>query len=310
MLQLISNPVETISGVVQNIFAGFRPVIFEFKRQDIVVSNIGEGSSSTVLLTVNTDLSSVLSVGDSVYIYAEGLTYTYDSYAEVLEIGTNTVRINLDFIETSPGGYMNYLKNWYLEAKLVRADNTNVSVIPFSLKQTGNGKGEIELDVSIANDKNDQVLDFQNGVIEDSRIKFKVKYRQVYSGSSESFTTIDNEVILVFATENPDYESFLQSLDEPKIYKGYPFLAIFSHSDENNDDTGISINYDELDINEQELSTDNSLQNINAENYGFIGANLPASTSFTSGTEFIKFNADFETIADFDSNDFSDDFNI
>ena len=47
-----------------------------------------------------------------IYLFSEGVNYTYDLSGEILEITATQVRISGDFIENSTGGYINHHKNY------------------------------------------------------------------------------------------------------------------------------------------------------------------------------------------------------
>lgn len=305
-LTLTESPVIVDGGIIYNLFAGFLPVEYKFKREDLAILSLSQGADNTVELLITQDLTSILSVGDSIYLYAVGDTgaYTYDIQGEILEITATTIRLDLQYIESSSSGYINYLPNYYVEAQLVHVDNSLIQMIDFSLTDDGDLAGNVIIDVSIANDKNTQYFAVLSEELTDTRIKFKVQYRQVYDGSSESFTLIDEEIILVYATEQMDLDEFINDFDNPEIYKGYECGIVFAHSDENNQDTAISIYYDELDRNKYNINTDNLIIQFDADEYGFLFALWDKDTVLDANTEYIKFKADYTALADYDAADY------
>lgn len=305
-LTLVESPVVTDGGITYNLFAGFLPVEYKFKREDLSILSLSQGADNTVELLIALDLTSILSVGESIYLYAVGDTgsYTYDTQGEILEITATTIRLDLQYIESSSSGYINYLPNYYVEAQLVHIDNSLIQMIDFSLTDDGDLAGNVIIDVSIANDKNSQYFASISEELTDARIKFKVQYRQVYDGSSESFTLIDEEIILVYATEQMDLDEFINDFDNPEIYKGYECGIVFAHSDANNLDTAISIYYDELDRNKYNINTDNLIIQFDADDYGFLFALWDKDTVLDANTEYIKFKADYTALADYDAADY------
>lgn len=293
-LTLVNSPVAVESGVTKNVFAGFLPVKYQFKREDLGISSLGLGVDGNIRLTIGVDLTSYLSVGDPVFVKATGVSgYEYAESGIITAMTSTTIDLDIIYVEASTEGYINYLKNWFLEAELVGSDNQAIKILPFSLKNDGDLEGNVDLDVSIGNDRNDIIFEFDTKEIEDSRVVFKVQYRQSYTGSSESYTLIDEEIVLVYGTQQPDSESFLNSLDEAEFYQGYPFGAILVHSAQNNDgNAAISIKYDELDINKNDVTTDNNILTIDSEKQGFIFANIDKSTSWNSQTEYIRVKAE------------------
>lgn len=290
---LIENPVVTEGGVVKNLFDGFGKVEFKFSRQDQEITGIGQGISNQILIQLAVDLSTYLNVGDSVYYYSEGATYTYDDVSQVVAITATTITLAGDFIETATGGYINYYRNYYLDVELVNEDNSDIKILPFSLRDDGDNQGNITIDVSIANDLNIQFFEFIQQELTDSRIIFKVQYREVWDDTTGSFTLIDDRIILVYATQQPDLEAFINELDEPKLWLGYPYGVILVHSDENSDDDTIEITYDELDINQSDLVTDIGLGSLVATKEGFIFINIDKDTVYNSATEYIKLNGTY-----------------
>jgi len=296
-LLLTENPVQTVGGVVQNVFAGFLPVEFLFKREDTQVVNVGLGVDTFVRITIGEDLRNDLEVGDSIYLSAVGVDgYEYDASGAITAITASTIDAEIDFIEEANSGYINWKKDYYVEGKLVNPDNTNIDVLGFTVKDDGDPAGNITLDVNPANDKNDIDFIFDTTEDTDSRIKFKVQYREVFEGSSESFATIADEVIVVYATEQPEIEVFLNALDEPKIWKGYDFVSVFCHSDENAEDDGLQFVYDELDINQNDVTTDNAINYIDADKYGFIFAHIDKSNTYDSDTEYLKIKVSYQDL--------------
>jgi hypothetical protein len=299
-LTLTQNPVTTVAGIVKNLFAGFLPVEFKFKREDLAVSAVGQGSNNKLLITTGVDLSNDLSIGDSAYIYSEGVNYTYDASGEVLEITATTITIDVDFIENSTGGYINYKRNYFVEAELVNEDNPAVKVLPIKLRDDGTPSGNVTIDTSIANDKNELQFEYILQTLEDARIKFRFQYREVWEGSNESFTLVSDEIILYFATEQGEVESFIQELDEAFVYEGYPFGGVLLHSDANNGGDNLSLKYDELDINKQPVVANNVIGVLSSDVFGQIFVDLPKETTYNENTEYIELKAEIGDVAFFD----------
>ncbi len=306
-LNLISSPIVTESGIIKNLFAGFLPVNYIFKREDLQITSIGAGVDQYSRIVIGTDLTSELSVGDSIYLSAESVSgYTYESTGIITAITTTTIDVDIAFIESSTSGYINYKKNWYLEAQLINKDNSLIKILPFSIKNNGDLEGNVILDVSFGNQKNTQAFDFSSQFMDEPSISFKIQYKEVYEGSSESFTEINETICLVFATIQPDQESFLNSLDNAEFYQGYPFGAILAHTEDNNDEVGLLISYDELDINLNNVTTDNNIGTQTAEVDGFLFANLDKDITYDSTTEFVKFKAEYTATLPFFDGTFFD----
>ena len=292
-LTLVTNPVQTVGGVVNNIFAGFDEVEFVFQRKDMTGVGVTSGTGTTIRISTTSDLSSYLSIGDSVYIYAEGSTYTYNESGQVTVLNASFIEIDVNFIENaSTNSYINYFLNYHVDIELVNSDNSDINILGFSLRDDGTSAGVVTIDVGIANDKN--LIDFVYSTREltDSTIEFKVQYKQVYTGSSESYTLISDEVILVYATEQPTLEKFINQFETPSLYAGYPNGVILCHSDENRDNTILEVLYDELDINQNDLVTDNAIISFSGDEHGLIFIDF-TSISVGNNTRYIRFKGQF-----------------
>lgn len=308
-LTLETNPVQTVGGVVENIFAGFDKVEFVFQRKDMTGVSITSGTGTNIRISTGLDLSSYLSVGDAVYVYAEGSTYTYNKSGLITVVDTTYIEASIDFIENaSTNSYINYFINYYIDVQCVNADNSDIKVIPFSLQDDGTDAGVIKIDVGIVNDLNYVDFEYVTQQLPNAVTKFKIQYKQVYTGSSESYTLVADEIILVYATQTPIIESFINQFDTPELYEGYSNGVMLCHSDSNNDDAQLNIVYDQLDINQNDVIIDQSLATLINE-YGLYFIDFTGEV-INQDTEYIKFKATFSAAPDFlpadwDSSDFA-----
>ena len=298
---LTNNPVVTEGGVVKNLFAGFEPVEFIFKREDAQISGVGLGIDNNLLINTTSDLSGYLNVGDFVYVNSQGLTFEYDSVGEIIAITVSTITISVDFIEGTSNGYINYYKNYYLEVEIVNVNNSAVKVLPFSLIDDGDSAGNITIDVSIVNDLNIQFFEYLRQEMTASRTLFKIQYRQVWDINTDSYIVVDDEIILAYATQQPEIETFINELDNPKLWKGYPFGVILAHSDENSDNNGLNFSYDELDINKSTLVSGNGLGSLQASDEGFLFIDIDKGTTYNADTEYIRLIGVYSGLRFFDS---------
>lgn len=306
-LTLITNPVTTESGVTKNIFPGFRPVEYVFKREDLAITSVGSGLDDNIEVTIGTDLTTELSVGDFFYLYAPGDSgeYTYDLSGEITAITATTITMDSKFIEAASSGYINYLQNYYVEVELVGEENVNRKVIPFSLKDDGDPAGNITIDVSIANDKNRQAFTLISEPLTDGRIKFDVRYREVSEGSTGSWVSMEDPIIIVFAWEQMDVEEFINDFDYPNIYKGYDSGVILSHSDSNGSASFVALTYNEYDINKSVLTSSNVLGQISNSLYGLFFFLISKSISYNSNTKYIKFTGNYVNLPDYEPIDYA-----
>lgn len=291
-LTLITNPVQGDSTV----FAGFLPIEFEFKREDLAIVDTEAGTGG-VRINVTTDLTTYLSEGDSVYLYSEGTDYIYDDTGTILSITSTEITIDVPFIEVSIGGYINYFKNYYVEMQAVDKGNSDVNILNFTFESDGDAAGNITIDVSLANDLNRQRDSIGKLYLANSTQQFNVKYRQVYEGSSESFTVLDTKLlIVVYATETPEVDTILNQFDLPKIYLGYPAALSIAHEEGNPGDS-LELVYNELDINNNTI-TSGTLGSQDSENGGLYLWEWDKDNTVEGSAKFVEF--DFSTAGQFD----------
>ena len=298
-LTLVTNPVSDTAEV----FAGLQPIEYIFKREDLAITSVTSGTGGAKI-NHSGDLTSYLSAGDKVYLYSPGTNYTYDEVGTILSIVAGEITTDIDYIETGTGGYINYFFNYYVELQCVNKDNDDINLLPFSLESDGDSAGNIIIDVSIMNDLNIQRGDIAKEALTDSRQEFEVKYRQVYDGSSESFTLINNSlVIALYCTETPETEEILNRFDLPEIYLGYPAGICVAHKDGLTGDN-LTIEYDELDINQNILASDD-LGNIDSGYNGFLLWEWDASATVEDATKYIEFSYEFTAGAEYNATDYN-----
>jgi len=298
-LTLITNPVG--SGAVK-LFAGFRPVEFVFKREDLQILGIESGTGGAKINHAG-DLTSLLSEGDVIYIYSEGIGYTYNGSFAILSIVAGEITIDTSYVVDTASGYINYLKNYYVELQCVHRTYSNYNLLPFSLTSDGDAAGNITVDVSVVNDLNRQREAIADGHLIDSRQEFEVQYRQVYDGSSEGFTLIDNKlVVLIYATDDPVNDEILNYFDTPKIYLGYPAALVIAHEEDPASST-MQMIYRELDANQTEVAS-GVLSELDSDINGFISWLWASSASVNLATKYIEFDFYLNVLSEYDSNDY------
>jgi hypothetical protein len=296
-------------GDTINIFPGFLPIEFSFKREDAQIASVGAGVDNKILITVAADLDTYLDAGDSIYLYAVGSTYTYDLSAEILTISysfpNTSITIDAGYIEAATSGYVNYFKNWYVEMQLVDEVNTDIDLLGYNLKDDGTPSGFVTMDVSIINDKNDQIWPTASGVMEEGRTKFKVKYREVYDISSNSFTLIALEYIAIFATQEFTVDKILDPRVDPHIYYNYAFGGGVIHTDYNDPGKVIRVSFDELDVNGEYISTGNVIKSFPLGSYGFLFVNSDDyDNPLNDYTYYVDVDVDLVNISDYEPSEY------
>jgi len=300
-LTIIQQPIPT--GKNFDIFAGFAPIEFQFKREDLAITNVESGSGG-VKINVPVNLTSVLTVGDSIYLYSVGAGYTYDGVGTVLGITSGDITIDVPFIQGAIGGYINYKKNYFVEMMLVDRNFSEANKLPFTLQSDGDAAGNISIDVSIINDLNKSRGTIADGRLNNGVQEFEVKYREVYTGSSDSYTLIDNKLLVViYTTDKPEKDVILNAFDLPKIYLGYPAALVVAHGGGMAAST-INITYDELDINETGVGF-GSLSTLPGDKNGLTMWAWANNKTVNAACDYVRFNFTSIGIFDFKAGDFA-----
>jgi len=288
----------------RKMFAGFQPCKFIFKREDLEITSVDSGTGAKARINHTGDLTSYLNVGDTVYLYSEATDYTYDGVFEILIITAGEITVDTDYVQTGTDGYINYYKNYYVELQCVHPTLPTFNLLPFNLQSDGDAAGNVIIDVSIINELNKQRGEISESFLSDSVTEFEVKYRQVYEGSSESFTLVDDKLlIMLFAIDEPEQDSILNQFGNPKLYLGYPgaiVAALLARS------TGsmCEMVYDEQDINGNIIDS-GTLGEQDADVNGFLLWEWPSNVSVNIQTKFINFDFEIVSIYDFAEPDFA-----
>lgn len=298
-----------VVNIGENLFAGGSPIIIEFERKDQSVTTTEQGASNTIKINIGVNLAASLNVNEYIY-FNSGI---YDLSAKVLEIGATYIRIATQWAGNTTGGYINYKQNYYVELDIIDPTNENIKILPFTLKDDGDTRGLISINLAIINDLND--LEFPNfaaiNEMTASRIKFDIKYRQIWRESLASvYTRISNPIIIYPAKENATIETFPNTMETLEYYLGYNNGAVFLHSDA--DPLGADnfvFYYDELDINKQVINENNLIGSISSDKYGRIFVPL-CNLTFLENTKYFSIKKEAATIPEFSPVDFTNDFNI
>lgn len=307
-------PVYTDGIKTINIFSGFNPVNIVMSRQDLVIDTISQGANNTIDVNISTDITSELVAGDFIYIYSEGVDYTYSLTAKVLSVSATVINLDSDYIESATGGYTNYKQNYTVEMKLVNPDNSDIDMLGFTLKQAGSAAGSITFDVSIINDLNSQNFTEQltGREVTEGRIKFNVKYREIWrEDATATFTLIDNPIIVAFSTRELIPEEFSNPFTEPPLYLGYPMGIGFIHTDANYPGEAIKFTFDELDINKNAISTDKKLKQFEIGDYGILTTTTEDNDEpLSPNTKYLRLYAQNSNIPEYEPTEYSSEYNI
>ena len=317
MINLVSYPVTTNSGKINNMFAGFDDVNIEFKREDLNVFSVGSGADNKILVTLSGDYTGDLFIGEWLYLYATGTTYVYDNSFKIISINYSSpdteILVDGDFIESSTIGYINYKQDYFAEAKLVNVGNNDIKQYSELITDDGNNKGEILINITPPVDYLQSEILATSGLVPNSVNRFKVMYREVWrENQTEAFILIDQEPIyILYNAELNDIEKINNKLEEPIIWHGYPFIFSVFHSLENNVGYRIEATFNETDINKNNITTDNYLTRFSAESFGQLQVNFNDNTKeIEENTRYIKFNLNVILLSDYDGTEYSSEYAI
>jgi len=310
---LSSYPVTVESGIVNNIFAGFSSCNIVLNRQDLQIISIAQGVDDKIKITVLGDLRSSLIVNEWIYLQSQGSSFLYIGLykiSTVVFVTPNTeITVIGDYIESTISGYINYKQNWYLEAKIVNPENTLIQIYPQILQNDGSPEGIIDIDITMLVDYLLNEIKDTSQEILNARVQAQMMYREVYRENSTDPFILLNEtpIIIIFAAENSEIENIVNGFDEPRIYDGYPFFINILHSNQNNIGEIPVLQFDELDINKGNLTTNNHIYAFNSYDYGILQGNFNNNIlPISANTEYIKF-VGLISFADYATYDYDDD---
>lgn len=312
-ITLTNYPVTSSSGVVRNIFAGFSPVELEFKREDAQIIDVSQGIDDKILISIAGNLTGNLNVGEWIYLNAEGFTHVYDGSFQILTVAFSSpnteITVNGEFIEVAATGYSNYKQNWFLESKLVSPSNNDILNYPQLLQNDGSPGGVVKVSTSMLVDflKNEILLSSRE--ITGARQECRVMYREVWrEDDTEVFALVDQEVIIIiYAAENAEIQSFVNKFEIPKMWEGYPFFLNIISSLENLGGKRIRVSFDELDINKSNITTSNSIIDFDPSDFGILQTNFNDNAKIIEdNTRYITFNANSSGSPDYETGDYND----
>ena len=199
---------------------------------------------------------------------------------------------------------MNYKQNYSVELKVISTENTAIDLLGFSLFDDGTPSGNIKIDTSIIVDFTRQSIIETSQEDEQSRIKYNVKYREVWEDNENNvFISIDGPIIAFYATEESDQETFLNPITTPKYYLGYTQGIGFLHSDaDDGDGEGVRILYDELDINQDNITSDNIIKAFNENAFGNLFSIYPNVTNLD--VKYIRMKFTLEEVPEYEPTEY------
>ena len=310
MLSLTTSPITTAGGINYNIFAAYRPIVFEFERQDFELLTVTNTINNKCAVLINDEVGHFIDVNESIYIYSVGINYTYSTVCKVTAInefvGTTELITDLDFVAVGYAGYANIYQNYYVEFKLTDV-YSGLDLLSYTAQIPTKPNGEIEFDASVIATKLQTELPTTSGQMTNSHY-CKLNYREIYREQPTIAYTVhtENFVCISAITDDMPTEDFSAIQTIPKTWKGYPFFYSFIHSPENNESGKKPVMYyDELDLNQLDITIDNLFYSFTTRNYGVLVASKGLKEAgFDPDTKYLKIRVEYEASADFLRADF------
>lgn len=233
----VTTPIQDIAGTKHNCFKGYIPTFFELLRQDIPISTISSQVVGVDLLAkvevVGTlDASQNIIVGDSVAINTSKYPNKVAKIVSII-IPNKTFVVNLAYIGDDAGGFLNYRKNWFVEYRIVDsttstdAQTTVDNLFDFIFISQSEVDGKVELDISVANNKNTPSVDV--GLNNDMFLFFKIQWRERYLGFVGQWTSpnTDDPMIVFHASDINKQEGGIEIPFQNNIMLADPTLLRF-----------------------------------------------------------------------------------
>lgn len=323
----VTTPIQDISGTKHNCFKGYIPTFFELKRADIEILNISSSIVDSDLLVKievvgSLDSNQNIKVGDSISIFGLQADGYEDQSAEIISIEVlNTVFVvDIAYLGDTTGGSLNYRKNWFTDYRLVESNTatdqqtTVKNLFDFTFTSQSEVDGKVELDISVANDKNKPSLEGVKstnlnpnpsdlGLNKDMFLFFKIQWREVYLEFTGQWTSPDvDDPMIVFHASDP----FLQEggieipfqnnimLQNPIEIRFWDHILpkinfLRSRLGDANFATKYHINVTQFDITKTQVQLDP----IDISNFNGLHTVDLSSISVDSNTVFVTFEADF-----------------
>lgn len=207
----VTTPIQDIAGTKHNCFKGYIPTFFELLRQDIPIEKIisqvvGLDLLAKVEVVGTLDVSQNIIVGDFVAINTSKYPNKVAKIVSIT-IPNKTFVVDLAYIGDDTGGFLNYRKNWFVEYRIVDSDTatgaqtTVDNLFDFVFIAQSEVDGKVELDISVANNKNTPSVDV--GLNNDMFLFFKIQWRERYLSFVGLWTspTVDDAMIVFHASD-------------------------------------------------------------------------------------------------------------
>lgn len=300
MITQLDYPVTGGIGTYENIFPSQKALNVNFERKDVLINSIASGTGGVVELTLADPLDGNIVDGDFI-------VWQTDSYSlrtsRILDIISPTV-IEVDEVFSSSdatNGYVNYRKNWFLEARYVAKDTptnqqTNVITVIDDFSQVPSAlDGFVALDVSIVRDVLVPSFSLTSEINTNLFIEFKFQFRESYETNRDGAwvsPSPDLPLMLVLASKDIVVNDFVNQ-DEYLFVEDYPLMTSYIYTDINdNNNNTFSFQLSQYTLNKTLITTDEIFSTLNLS--GVV--NLYVSPNdIDDDAVFIKFNTEQTT---------------
>lgn len=250
-LTQLDYPVTGDIGTFNNIFPSQKPLNINFLRRDNLINTITSGTGGVVRIRTFDVLDPSLQAGD--FIVWQTNSYSLRSSRILQRISNRRIDVDSVFNSTdATNGFINYRKNWFLEARFVdESTPTNeqglVSLVIDNFAQVPNAlDGSVSLDVSVIRDVLIPDFDISTGISDGLSKVFKIQYRESYEGervlpwvSPNVAPANDTPIMLTLGSNKPTFNTFTDSLiSQGYFVKDNPTLVSYVYSNIN--DNGLS----------------------------------------------------------------------
>jgi len=240
MITQLDYPVTGSVGTYQNIFPSHQALNVNFARKDVFINSIASGTGGVVELTLSAALDGNIAVGDFIVWESDGYSLRT---SRILDIISPTV-IEVDEVFTSSdatNGFVNYRKNWFLEARFVAKDTptdqqANVELVINDFSQVPSSlEGLVSLDLSVIRDVLSADFSLQSEIVDNLFKEFKFQFRESYETNRDAAWVSPNPdlpIMLVMASKPVVFNDFINS-DQFKFIQDYPLVTSYIYSDIN-----------------------------------------------------------------------------
>lgn len=270
-IEQLDYPVTGALGSYRNVFPSQRALNINFSRKDGLIDTISSGTDGNTRLELTAAYDAGLAVGDYVTWYSDSYTLRTNRVTEI--VNATTFDVDNPFSSTdATNGYVNYRKQWFLEARFVAKDTASndqdaVLVIADYSQIPSARDGSLSLDCSLPGDLLTPDFDPLGGGTESNLFtEFKVQFRESYSTDRTKTwvsPTPDVPIMLVLGSQTMPWNDFTDAnVSQGRFYYGYIYAFTYIYSSIN--DNGANI----ITLTLKQYSIDKSL--IDSSVYGLL----------------------------------------